>query len=87
MVVTSEEAGVEKPDSKFFGLCVEKAGCPAGECAFIGDNLKKDVQGSIDAGLHGIWYSQGKEPAQGLAFPVIRSFQDAGTADWLKAIV
>ena len=29
MVVNSEEAGVEKPDSKFFGLCVEKAGCPA----------------------------------------------------------
>lgn len=87
MVVTSEEAGVEKPDSKFFGLCVEKAGCLAEECAFIGDNLKKDVQGSIDAGLRGIWYSQGKEPAQGLAFPVIRSFQDAGTADWLKAIV
>lgn len=29
MVVNSEEAGVEKPDSKFFGLCAEKAGCPA----------------------------------------------------------
>lgn len=87
MVVTSEEAGVEKPDPKFFRICVEKAGCPAGECAFIGDNLKKDVQGSIAAGLHGIWYSQGKEPAPGLEFPVIRSFQDEGTANRLKAII
>ena len=77
LVVTSEEAGVEKPDPKFFGLCAEKAGCAAEECAFIGDNVKKDVQGSIAAGMHGIWYSQGKEPEAGLMYPVIRSFEAA----------
>lgn len=83
MVVTSEEAGVEKPHPKFFRLCVEKAGCMAQECAFIGDNLKKDVQGSISAGLHGIWFSQGKEPEPGLEFPVIRSFEEVEDLDWL----
>lgn len=77
MVVTSEEAGVEKPDPKFFGMCVEKAGCSAGECAFIGDSVKKDVQGSIASGLHGIWYSQGKEPEAGVPYPVIRFFEEA----------
>ena len=77
LVVTSEEAGVEKPDTKFFGLCAEKAGCSAEECAFIGDTVKKDVQGSIDAGMHGIWYSQGAEPEEGLPYPVIRSFERA----------
>ncbi len=75
-VVTSEEAGAEKPHPKFFGLCVEKAGCLAGECAFIGDNLKKDVNGAIAAGLQGIWYTMGKEPEQEMPFPVIRSFED-----------
>lgn len=77
LVVTSEEAGVEKPDPKFFGLCAEKAGCSAEECAFIGDNVKKDVQGSIAAGMHGIWYSQGAEPEEGLPYPVISSFERA----------
>lgn len=77
LVVTSEEAGVEKPDPKFFGLCAEKAGCSAEECAFIGDNVKKDVQGSLAAGMHGIWYSQGAEPEEGLPYPVISSFERA----------
>lgn len=76
MVVTSEEAGVEKPDAKFFTLCVEKAGCEAAECAFIGDHLEKDVGGSIASGLCGIWYSQGEQPEQQQPFPVIVSFED-----------
>lgn len=84
MIVTSEEAGVEKPHPDFFRLCVEKTGCLAEECAFIGDNLKKDVQGAITAGLHGIWYSQGKEPEPGLGFPVIRSFEEEQELSWLE---
>lgn len=84
MIVTSEEAGVEKPHPDFFRLCVEKTGLQAEECAFIGDNLKKDVQGAITAGLHGIWYSQGKEPGEGLDFPVIRSFEEDRELSWLE---
>lgn len=54
-MVTSEEAGVEKPEPKFFDLCVKKAGCSAGECVFIGDNLAYDVLGAKQAGLHPVW--------------------------------
>lgn len=86
MVVTSEEAGVEKPHPKFFEICVEKAKCLAEECVFIGDNLKKDVNGAITAGLQGIWYTMGKEPEQGLPFPVIRSFEDYKDFNWLTAV-
>lgn len=83
MVVTSEEAGVEKPHPKFFGLCVEKAGCFAEECVFIGDNVKKDVNGAVAAGLQGIWYTMGKEPEEVLPFPYIRSFEDYEDFDWI----
>lgn len=76
MVVTSEEAGVEKPDPKFFRLCLEKVGYPPECCAFIGDNLKKDVEGAIASGLQGIWYSQGKEPEGQVSFPVLHSFEE-----------
>ena len=55
-IVTSEEAGEEKPTPRFFELCVKKAGCKPEECVFIGDSLKKDVQGAADAGLAAVWY-------------------------------
>ena len=55
-LVSSEEVGSEKPDQAFFARCVEKAGCRAEECLFVGDSLTKDVLGAMDAGLHGVWY-------------------------------
>lgn len=78
MIVTSEEAGVEKPHSRLFELCVDKAGCKPQECVFIGDNVKKDVLGAISSGLYGVWYSRGRKPKAEteLGYPVIASFQD-----------
>lgn len=55
-VVTSEEAGAEKPYRAFFDLCLAKAGCQREECIFIGDNLKKDALGGQNYGFHGVWY-------------------------------
>lgn len=75
-IITSEEAGVEKPHPKFFSLCVEKCGCKAEECLFIGDNIYKDVLGAIHNGLHGIWFTQGEIPAEEKPFPVIISYKD-----------
>ena len=75
-IVTSQETGVEKPHPHFFEICVEKAGCTADSCVFIGDNLKKDVQGACDCGLFGVWYSQGKLPEKENEFPVITTFTD-----------
>ena len=59
-IVTSEEAGVEKPHYHFFDICVEKAGVRPEECAFIGDNVKKDIEGAWESGMKGIWYTQEK---------------------------
>jgi putative hydrolase of the HAD superfamily len=55
-LVSSEEAGVEKPHQRFFARIVEKAGCEKQECLFVGDNQKKDVLGAMDAGLKAVWY-------------------------------
>lgn len=73
-IVTSEEAGVEKPHPHFFALCVDKAKVSVGECAFIGDSLKKDVVGASDNGLKGIWYTKEEEPQGEIKYPWIRSF-------------
>lgn len=73
-IVTSEEAGAEKPDAKFFSLCVKKAGCCPDECVFIGDNIKKDVEGALQNGLHGVWYHPGKQEEGVCKYPVIYSY-------------
>lgn len=58
-MVTSEEVTAEKPSPSFFQLCLEKAGCAPEACAFVGDNLKKDVGGAQAAGMLPIWYHPG----------------------------
>ena len=54
-IVSSEEADAEKPARAIFDLCLEKAGCQAAECLFIGDNPTCDIQGALDAGMQGLW--------------------------------
>ena len=76
-MVSSEEAGAEKPDEKLFVCCVEKAGCRADECVFVGDSLEGDALGAMRAGLHPVWLC-GEGPAEGIpaGIEVIRSLAD-----------
>lgn len=54
-LVSSEEAGAEKPDGRLFACCVEKAGCRAETCMFVGDSLEGDALGAMRAGLRPVW--------------------------------
>ena len=63
-IVSSEEANVEKPHSKVFSVCAEKAGVSPQECLFIGDSLKKDVLGPRSMGMHSLWYCPDPEKAK-----------------------
>lgn len=56
-IVTSEEAGIEKPDMKFFELCLEKCGCRAAECLFIGDSLNSDVKPALACGMKAVLFA------------------------------
>ena len=58
-MVTSEEAGAEKPAAAFFALCLEKAECRPEECVFVGDNLRKDALGALHAGMRAFWVEPG----------------------------
>jgi putative hydrolase of the HAD superfamily len=50
-MVTSEEAGYEKPHPAIYNLALQKLGVHAGEVIMIGDSLKKDVQGAEALGI------------------------------------
>lgn len=72
-VVTSEEAGVEKPHPGIFQLGARKAGCREGECLFVGDNLHKDVRGALGAGMGALWFQPDRQAAA--EKPDVRSIQ------------
>ena len=57
-IVTSEEAGLEKPSPELFQMCIKKAGFLPEECIFIGDDLRKDYYGSKNAGICAVWFNR-----------------------------
>lgn len=62
-LVTSEEAGVEKPAPAVFTLCLEKLELSAEEVCFIGDDPRKDAEGAKAAGMRAILYRPGEPEA------------------------
>lgn len=80
-IVTSEEAGEEKPAKKLFLLCAQKASARPCECVFVGDSLKNDIQGAMRAGMNAVLYQkEGRETEETAGCPVIGDF-----ADYFKA--
>ncbi len=51
-LVTSEEAGIEKPHAKMFQLALEKAQLKVDEVIMIGDSQEKDIQGACSLGIN-----------------------------------
>ena len=50
-IVTSEEAGARKPNRNIFYHTLELIGADPGQCIMIGDNLRTDIQGAINASI------------------------------------
>lgn len=63
-IVSSEEVLAEKPSQKLFQCCAHKAGVPAEQCLFVGDHLKKDIQGAENAGMTPVWYCPDEDQAR-----------------------
>ena len=75
-MVSSEEAGAEKPYKEFFHYCAKKAGALPQECIFVGDHLRLDVQGADAAGLVALWYQPDKEKALLAAYDCLTNYAE-----------
>lgn len=53
-VVTSQEAGSEKPDSEIFQLALERMGCKAEESVMVGNKFSEDILGATEVGMSAI---------------------------------
>lgn len=62
-LVTSEEAGKEKPAPEMFALCLKKLNMTAEEVCYIGDSLTKDIEGAMAAGMRAVQFYPEKPSA------------------------
>lgn len=60
-LVSSEEAGREKPAREPFELCLEKLKMPPEHIWYVGDNFEKDIKGAMQAGMQTVWFHQTAE--------------------------
>jgi putative hydrolase of the HAD superfamily len=58
VLVTSEEAGAEKPSRSAYDLLVSKFNVDRESILMIGDSMKKDVEGALNAGLNAIHFKK-----------------------------
>ncbi len=53
-VVTSEEVGAEKPDTRIFKEALKRMGCKAKESIMVGDKFNEDILGALEVGMSAI---------------------------------
>ncbi len=59
VVVTSQEAGVNKPNREIFQEALRQAGIQAPEAIYVGDQYRIDVVGANEAGMKGVLLDRG----------------------------
>ncbi len=59
-IVTSEEVGVEKPNSKMFKTALKKMELQPNEVCMIGDSYEKDIIGAQKLGIKAFWKTEEK---------------------------
>lgn len=86
-LVSSEEAGMDKPGAPIFWLALHKCGCTADSAVMVGDNFLHDVQGALDLGIGGVWLNWDGRPTPVETRPYFEaeSFQHA--ADYIRSLL
>jgi len=64
VVVTSDASKLSKPDPRIFRHAAGALGACPEQCAHVGDDWKRDVEGALSAGFRAIWLDRGvRSPA------------------------
>lgn len=63
-VITSQEAGVEKPDAAIFEMAMSKMGCKAENSVMVGNSFRDDILGAVDAGMSAVYLTQGLKDSE-----------------------
>lgn len=66
-IVTSEEAGVKKPDARIFEFALKRAKAEVVDSLMIGDDLDVDIEGARQFGMDTVFFNPEKIPHPGSA--------------------
>lgn len=75
-MVTSEEAGCEKPHPFMFQLALHKLGLQPKDVCMIGDSFKKDIQGAQRLGIDAFWLAPKDQHIQETGITCITDLED-----------
>ena len=64
-IVISEDVGVTKPDKRIFDIALERLGATAQQTVMVGDNLRVDIHGALNAGIAAVWLNRGGHEING----------------------
>ena len=59
-IITSEKAGVKKPNAEIFHYAMRLASARPEESMMIGDDLPVDVRGALAVGMEAVWFAPGE---------------------------
>ena len=71
-VITSEEAGVKKPNPEIFNFALNKAGAEPGSSLMIGDDFEVDIVGAQNVGIDQVLFDPERKYQQNGSTFVIR---------------
>lgn len=84
-LLTSEQAGKDKPDPAIFHLALEKAACQPHEAFMVGDNFEHDIRGAYAAGIPGLWLHVHEEDSVAADFDFLEAPDFLQAADQIRA--
>lgn len=61
VLITSEEAGEDKPNPSMFQCALRKMNLNAADVVMIGDNYQKDIIGANQCGIKALWLNRDQE--------------------------
>ena len=76
VVVTSQDAGFNKPQPEIFHEALRRAGVQPSEAVYVGDQHQVDVIGANDAGMKGVLLDRGGYFEEITDCPRIRSLNE-----------
>lgn len=86
-LVSSEEAGRDKPAPPIFWLALQKCGVRPDEALMVGDNFVHDVQGALDCGIPGVWLNWNGQPRPADPRPYFEAADFPAAADHIRGLL
>lgn len=87
VLVTSEEAGAEKPSPAIYRLLLDKLRMSPEEVLFVGDSLERDVKGPAAMGMRAVLFHGGEMSEEAHRQAVRGEYAQAGMMEDIKEII